>query len=177
MLGYDMSRSQSIMRIATTASPVSGSDVRHKMLELAEETAMKFCASILQKNYFDKRAKTTLEERMHKFRAMAEDAELSEAYEAERHEMREAMLVLPKSADNSPDGKRLRAPSMRGKGRGGLLDGEEDLRAAAQSTPLLRVGSGSTSGRAAAADDSSGELGAAGAAAAPALNGSDELSA
>ena len=28
-LGYDMSRSQSIMRIATTASPVSGSDVRH----------------------------------------------------------------------------------------------------------------------------------------------------
>merc|ERR1711965_1199701 len=35
LLGYDMSRSQSIMRIATTASPVSGSDVRHKMLELS----------------------------------------------------------------------------------------------------------------------------------------------
>ena len=54
MLGYDMSRSQSIMRIATTASPVSGSDVRHKMLELAEQTAMKFCATTLQKNYFRK---------------------------------------------------------------------------------------------------------------------------
>ena len=35
LLGYDMSRSQSIMRIATTASPVSGSDVRRKMLELS----------------------------------------------------------------------------------------------------------------------------------------------
>ena len=54
MLGYDMSRSQSIMRIATTASPVSGSDVRHKMLELAEQTAMKLCATTLQKNYFRK---------------------------------------------------------------------------------------------------------------------------
>ena len=37
LLGYDMSRTQSIMRIATTASPVSGSDVRERMaaLELA----------------------------------------------------------------------------------------------------------------------------------------------
>jgi hypothetical protein len=64
LLGYDMSRSQSIMRIATTASPVSGSDVRHKMLELAEETAMKFCAGILQKNFFAKRAKADLQERI-----------------------------------------------------------------------------------------------------------------
>ena len=174
MLGYDMSRSQSIMRIATTASPVSGSDVRHKMLELAEETAMKFCASILAKNFFAKRARTDLEERIAKFRGMTENAELSEAYEAERREMREAMLVVPKSADNSPDGKRLRAPSMRGK-RGGLLDGEEELKASAKSTPPLRAGS--TSGRTAAADDSSGELGAAGADAAPALNDSEELSA
>jgi len=39
LLGYDMSRSHSIMRIATTASPVSGSDVRVKMIELAEKTA------------------------------------------------------------------------------------------------------------------------------------------
>ena len=64
LLGYDMSRSQSIMRIATTASPVSGSDVRHKMLELAEETAMKFCASILQKSFFARRAKADLQERI-----------------------------------------------------------------------------------------------------------------
>ena len=54
-LGYDMSRSQSIMRIATTASPVSGSDVRHKMLELAEHTAKLFCVNVLQANYLKKR--------------------------------------------------------------------------------------------------------------------------
>jgi len=39
LLGYDMSRSHSIMRIATTASPVSGADVRAKMIELADKTA------------------------------------------------------------------------------------------------------------------------------------------
>ena len=54
-LGYDMSRSQSIMRIATTASPVSGSDVRFKMLELAEVTARNFCASVLRKQWVWKR--------------------------------------------------------------------------------------------------------------------------
>ena len=57
LLGYDMSRSQSIMRIATTASPVSGSDVRHKMLELAEHTAKLFCANVLKTNYMRKHAK------------------------------------------------------------------------------------------------------------------------
>ena len=49
IFGYDMSRSHSIMRIATTASPISGSDVRHKMIELAEQTAKQFAASILAK--------------------------------------------------------------------------------------------------------------------------------
>ena len=34
MLGYRMDRTHSIMRIATTASPVSGADVRDRMLEL-----------------------------------------------------------------------------------------------------------------------------------------------
>ena len=29
LLGYDMSRSQSIMRVATTASPVAGTEVPH----------------------------------------------------------------------------------------------------------------------------------------------------
>jgi hypothetical protein len=48
MLGYDMSRTQSIMRIATTASPVGGSEVRHKMLELAEETRRKWAVRTLQ---------------------------------------------------------------------------------------------------------------------------------
>jgi hypothetical protein len=48
LLGYDMSRSHSIMRIATTASPVSGSEVRHKMLELADETRRKWAVRTLQ---------------------------------------------------------------------------------------------------------------------------------
>lgn len=34
LLGYRMDRTHSIMRIATTASPVSGADVREKMDEL-----------------------------------------------------------------------------------------------------------------------------------------------
>ena len=34
LLGYNMDRTHSIMRIATTASPVSGADVREKMEEL-----------------------------------------------------------------------------------------------------------------------------------------------
>ena len=48
MLGYDMSRSHSIMRIATTASPVSGSEGRIKMLELAEETRQLWAARLIQ---------------------------------------------------------------------------------------------------------------------------------
>ena len=38
--------------------------MRHKMLELAEETAMKFCAGILQKSFFAKRAKADMQERI-----------------------------------------------------------------------------------------------------------------
>ena len=34
LLGYRMDRTHSIMRIATTASPVSGADVRDSMVEL-----------------------------------------------------------------------------------------------------------------------------------------------
>ena len=37
VLGYDMSRTHSIMRIATTASPVSGAAVRSRILHLAHE--------------------------------------------------------------------------------------------------------------------------------------------
>ena len=34
LLGYRMDRTHSIMRIATTASPVSGADVRDRMVEI-----------------------------------------------------------------------------------------------------------------------------------------------
>eukprot|EP00959_Pyramimonas_sp_CCMP1952_P348005 7289400-Pyramimonas_sp.AAC.1 len=37
LLHYDMDRTQSIMRVATTASPVSGMDLRDKMLKLSME--------------------------------------------------------------------------------------------------------------------------------------------
>jgi len=48
LLGYDMSRTHSIMRIATTASPVSGMEVREKTLELAEKTQLSWAKRIVQ---------------------------------------------------------------------------------------------------------------------------------
>jgi len=48
---YDMSRTQSIMRIATTASPVSGMEVRKKMLELSEVTTTKWAEKALAKAF------------------------------------------------------------------------------------------------------------------------------
>ena len=37
LLHYDMDRTQSIMRIATTASPVSGMDMRDRILQLSPD--------------------------------------------------------------------------------------------------------------------------------------------
>ena len=51
VLKYDMSRTQSIMRVATTASPVSGSEVRDKMLELRRNTAGVLIARHLAKAF------------------------------------------------------------------------------------------------------------------------------
>ena len=47
LLGYDMSRTQSIMRIATTASPVSGSDVRERMAALEQASTRLWAATLL----------------------------------------------------------------------------------------------------------------------------------
>ena len=44
LLGYDMSRTHSIMRIATTASPVSGAEVRDRTKEIAIERRIKNAA-------------------------------------------------------------------------------------------------------------------------------------
>ena len=49
LLGYDMSRSQSIMRVATTASPVSGMEVRERMLAIRAETRRAQAASSVQR--------------------------------------------------------------------------------------------------------------------------------
>jgi len=46
-LGYDMSRTHSIMRIATTASPVSGAEVRDRTLELARQTKIKWALALI----------------------------------------------------------------------------------------------------------------------------------
>jgi len=48
MLGYDMSRTQSIMRVATTASPVSGAGVRARMIALGQEQAREWAAKKMQ---------------------------------------------------------------------------------------------------------------------------------
>lgn len=47
-LGYDMSRTQSIMRVASTAAPVSGSEVRHRLVELGNEQVRQWAALQIQ---------------------------------------------------------------------------------------------------------------------------------
>jgi len=48
ILGYDMSRSQSIMRVATTASPISGADVRCKTLAINGSTARSWAKGVIR---------------------------------------------------------------------------------------------------------------------------------
>jgi len=54
-LGYDMSRTHSIMRIATTASPVSGAEVRDRTLELARKTKVKWALAMIARMIGSKR--------------------------------------------------------------------------------------------------------------------------
>jgi len=49
LLGYDMSRSQSIMRVATTASPVAGTEVRDRLVEIRRLTLQLHAASTIQR--------------------------------------------------------------------------------------------------------------------------------
>ena len=46
LLGYDTSRTQSILRVASTASPVSGTEVRDRMLEIFFETKRARAAAV-----------------------------------------------------------------------------------------------------------------------------------
>jgi len=48
-LGYDMSRSQSIMRVATTASPVAGMEVRSRLQTIQEHKTLHLAASSIQR--------------------------------------------------------------------------------------------------------------------------------
>ena len=47
LLGYNMDRTHSIMRIATTASPVSGADVRDRMAHLAQIKVVESSAKMI----------------------------------------------------------------------------------------------------------------------------------
>jgi len=49
ILGYDMSRSQSIMRVATTASPVAGMEVRSRLQTIQEHKTLHLAASSIQR--------------------------------------------------------------------------------------------------------------------------------
>jgi hypothetical protein len=49
--GYRMDRTHSIMRIATTASPVSGADVREQMLELRIQHTVRRAIKSISENY------------------------------------------------------------------------------------------------------------------------------
>merc|ERR1712226_1110993 len=48
LLGYRMDRTHSIMRIATTASPVSGAEVRDRMCHLAMQTEWHMVTDLLR---------------------------------------------------------------------------------------------------------------------------------
>ncbi len=52
-LGYRMDRTHSIMRIATTASPVSGADVRDRMVELLLRNKIQKAVTLFSKKYFE----------------------------------------------------------------------------------------------------------------------------
>jgi len=63
-LGYRMDRTHSIMRIATTASPVSGADVRDRMVELHLRHKIQKAVSLFSRAYLRwKKAKNGLDSR------------------------------------------------------------------------------------------------------------------
>ncbi|KAK3270697.1 hypothetical protein CYMTET_20918 [Cymbomonas tetramitiformis] len=52
-LGYNMARTQSCMRIATTSSPVTASDLRNRMLEIRESVAVARLKKVVLKDSID----------------------------------------------------------------------------------------------------------------------------
>lgn len=58
-LGYRVDRTHSIMRIATTASPVSGADVKHRMRQLQLLKKVQHSVHVISLAYLQYKAKTT----------------------------------------------------------------------------------------------------------------------
>jgi hypothetical protein len=57
LLGYRMDRTHSIMRIATTASPISGADVRHRMNQLQLQSKIHYSIHVISMAYLRYRAR------------------------------------------------------------------------------------------------------------------------
>ena len=55
LLGYRMDRTHSIMRIATTASPVSGADVRDRMVEIRMRAVVNQSVSLIASRWRGKK--------------------------------------------------------------------------------------------------------------------------
>ena len=49
VLGYDLSRTQSILRVATTACPTGGSEVRERMVALEAWSDERWAALVIQR--------------------------------------------------------------------------------------------------------------------------------
>ncbi|CAE7706632.1 unnamed protein product [Symbiodinium pilosum] len=64
LLSYRIDRTQSIMRVATTASPVSGADVRHKMIELRVQEKLARMKVLLRTGIFNWRRRKWLQQQL-----------------------------------------------------------------------------------------------------------------
>jgi len=73
-LGYDMSRTHSILRVASTASPVSGAEVRGKILELSY-----WADAVRASNYIKRTLRWQWGKRQHDAKMMLRTAEQSVA--------------------------------------------------------------------------------------------------
>eukprot|EP00908_Phaeocystis_cordata_P016316 Transcript_27583.p2 GENE.Transcript_27583~~Transcript_27583.p2 ORF type:complete len:329 (-),score=81.96 Transcript_27583:379-1365(-) len=110
LLGYDMSRTQSIMRIATTASPVSGSDVRERMAALELASTRLNAVKTMQRNVKFWRQYTRIKKGISNSRENSESASKS----ASPHSFRSAAAAAaPAPAPSSAETGQLQRPPPR----------------------------------------------------------------
>jgi len=110
-LGYDMSKSHSIMRIATTASPVSGSEMRERVVQLHEAQRRKWAHTLIQSYCRMRAAKVSSEEEVMQMvlRGKLSQAQLEQIM-ASRGKRRRASVFTKSSGgdyDENDDNKTL----------------------------------------------------------------------